>query len=79
MLTDRAIRLGLLARASSGEEIVIARAGTPAPRLVPLAAHPPRVFGALAGRVWIADDFDTPDDAVAELFETGGPCADALA
>ena len=69
----------LLDRAASGEEIVIARAGKPVARLVPLAARPPRVFGALAGQVWIADDFDTPDDALAELFETGDLRADTSA
>jgi prevent-host-death family protein len=40
----------LVDRAQAGEEIVIARAGAPAVRLVPIAGRP-RVPGALAGRI----------------------------
>lgn len=51
----------LVERASRGEEIVIARAGEPKARLVPLpAARAPRKAGAWKGRVVIADDFDAP-------------------
>lgn len=51
----------LVDAAASGEEIVIAKAGTPAARLVPMER--PKVarrFGALKGKVRIADDFDAP-------------------
>ena len=48
-------------RASRGEEIVIARAGRPVARLVPLAA-PVRVRrpGLLKGKIRIPKDFDAP-------------------
>lgn len=59
----------LIDRAAAGEEIVIARSGSPVARLVPLAARPPRVLGALAGQVWVSDDFDEPDEELAALFE----------
>ena len=62
----------LIDRAAAGEEIVIGRAGTPVARLVPLAARPPRVFGALAGQITVSDDFDAPDEELIALFEGVG-------
>ena len=51
----------LLERVAAGEEIVIARAGKPVARLAPLKPQrQPRRPGALAGKIWIADDFDEP-------------------
>lgn len=53
----------LVERAAAGEEIVIAKAGRPLARLVPLAAPRPmpRKLGPLAGQgYWIGDDFDDP-------------------
>lgn len=50
----------LVERAAAGEEIVIAKAGKPKARLVPLAPKPKRKFGGMKGKVWIADDFDDP-------------------
>jgi len=51
----------LLARAHAGEEIIIARAGKPVARLVPLrSTSPKRRPGLLAGRVRMSDDFDAP-------------------
>jgi prevent-host-death family protein len=41
----------LLERAHSGEEIVIAKGGTPYARLVPLAAPRPREPGLLKGKL----------------------------
>lgn len=58
----------LVDAAASGEEIVIAKAGKPAARLVPMEkAKVTRRFGGLKGKVRIADDFDAPlpDDVVA--------------
>jgi len=49
----------LVERAAAGEEITIAKAGTPRARLVPLPTEPRRA-GALKGKVWIARDFDAP-------------------
>jgi prevent-host-death family protein len=60
----------LVERAEAGEEIVIARAGKPAARLVPLAPlGKPREFGRLRGKIWIADDFDEPDQEIIDMFE----------
>lgn len=59
----------LVDRAAAGEEIVIARAGRPIARLVALA--PPsgsRRRGFLAGKIWMSDDFDEPDEEIERLF-----------
>jgi len=49
----------LVERAAAGEEIVIARAGRPLARLVPLSPARRRP-GLLKGRIRIAADFDAP-------------------
>lgn len=51
----------LLARVAKGEEIVIAKAGKPVARLVPIEPEKPkkRILGQLEGRgFWMAPDFD---------------------
>jgi len=51
----------MVSRAADGEEFVIAKAGKPRARLVPLASNPRRrVPGGGKGKVWVADDFDAP-------------------
>ena len=50
----------LVDRAADGEEIVIAKAGKPRARLVPLAKKVRRRPGVWKGKVWIARDFDAP-------------------
>ena len=51
----------LVERAAGGEEIIIAKAGLPRARLVPLARpSKPRRPGAWKGRVVIGPDFDAP-------------------
>jgi prevent-host-death family protein len=51
----------LVDRAAAGEEIVIAKAGQPKARLVPLArVGRSRKPGAWKGRVVIGPDFDAP-------------------
>ena len=63
----------LVDAAAGGQEIVIARAGRPVAKLVPLAgamARPRRVLGGLAGHLHIPSDFDAPlPDAVLDGFE----------
>ena len=49
----------LLERVERGEEILIARNGTPVARLAPLTRKPRRP-GRLAGKVRLLDDFDDP-------------------
>lgn len=60
----------LVDAASAGEEIVIAKAGKPAARLVPIThSSMERKFGVLKGKVRIAEDFDAPvpDDVLARF------------
>jgi len=60
----------LLARVIVGEEVIIAKAGKPIARLVPIAEKPARrVPGSAAGKIVIAPDFDAPlpDDILAEF------------
>lgn len=61
----------LLKRVEAGEEIVIARAGKPLAKLVPLRrVGEPRQPGGWEGRVWIAPDFDAPlPDELLDAFE----------
>ncbi len=60
----------LVERAQAGEDIVIARNGTPVARLVPVS--PTSSFasarGAWRGQVRIADDFDELPDDIAAAF-----------
>lgn len=51
----------LVAAAERGEDVVIARNGVPAVRLVAISVqHKPVRLGALAGEVEIGPDFDAP-------------------
>jgi prevent-host-death family protein len=51
----------LVDRAARGEEIIIAKAGKPRARLVPLCAtEEPRKPANLLGVTFVADDFDDP-------------------
>jgi prevent-host-death family protein len=63
----------LVDEAASGEEIIIAKAGKPVARLVPLAPpgqHLKRRLGILAGIAVIPPDFDIPlPDDVIDSFE----------
>ena len=57
----------LLERVAEGEELVLGKAGKPMARLVPFReVRQPRKPGRLAGKMWIAPDFDeTPEDIIA--------------
>jgi prevent-host-death family protein len=55
----------LVEMAERGEEVIIARAGKPVARLTQLSPEKPKIrYGALKGKIWIADDFDDylPED-----------------
>ncbi len=69
----------LVKEAAAGREIIIANAGEPVARLVPLAAEPKpqREPGRLRGQIWIAEDFDDPlpPDILAAFY--GEPPQDA--
>src|SRR3954452_18695979 len=64
----------LLARVEAGEDVEIARNGVPGASLVRI--EPQRTArevwqamdGALAGQIWIADDFEWTDEEIEELF-----------
>lgn len=60
----------LVDRAVKGEEIVIAKAGKPMVRLVPVAPVRSRTgFGSLKGKIRIGADFDAPlPDGVLRAF-----------
>lgn len=51
----------LVQEALSGKEVILARAGTPLVRLVPVDGPPPkRTLGMDAGQIVLADDFNAP-------------------
>jgi prevent-host-death family protein len=60
----------LVDRAEAGEDIVIARNGTPVARLVPItpAGSLAAIRGIWRGRVHIAEDFDELPDDIADAF-----------
>ena len=59
----------LLEQAAAGEEIVIARAGKPIAKLVPVGSMR-RTLGGLEGSGSVPPDFDAPlPDDVLEAFE----------
>lgn len=63
----------LLARVAAGEEIIIAKAGKPIARLVPMSPGPSkRVPGSARGKIWVAPDFDAPlPEEIVQAFEAG--------
>lgn len=66
----------LVDQALAGEEIVIARAGTPVVRLSPVErVKKPRRLGMDEGKLVIPDDFDEPMPELERLFygETDPP------
>lgn len=67
----------LLERVRAGEEIVIAKAGTPCARLVPLDPPPERVLGRYRDRDGDVPDsvFGPLDDAELAAWEGDLPCA----
>lgn len=63
----------LVEDAAAGEEIIIAKAGKPVARLVPLAEPKPRRrLGLLNGKIHVPDNFDTLyEEEIRQLFEEG--------
>ena len=60
----------LVDEAAAGQEVVIAKAGKPMVRLVPVVPTRRRTgYGDLKGRIRISDDFDAPlPDEILRLF-----------
>ena len=63
----------LVEAAAAGEEIIIAKAGRPVARLVPLESQPRRrKLGILDGKINVPDDFDRMcEEEIRALFEEG--------
>lgn len=63
----------LVEQAAAGKEIIIAKAGKPLARLVPLAVPVrPKKLGMLKGKIKVPDDFNAPLDAEALAMFEGG-------
>ena len=59
----------LIESVQNGNEVIIAKAGKPVARLVAFRGPArPRTPGSMAGEIWIAPDFDTLPDDMAEAF-----------
>jgi prevent-host-death family protein len=59
----------LLRDVEEGEEVVIARNGTPVARLVPhTEQRKPREPGSAKGKIWISPDFDARDEQIERDF-----------
>lgn len=61
----------IIDRVEHGEEIIISRAGTPVAKVIPLTRRISRTGrGSLAGKLVVADDWDSRDvnDAIAADF-----------
>ena len=59
----------LLRRVAEGEEVTIARAGVPVAKLVAVGpSSGSRPMGMDAGKIWVADDFDTLPPELEALF-----------
>lgn len=50
----------LLERVRQGEEVIIAKAGKPVAKLVPVPEGGRRVLGTARGQIAVRDDFDDP-------------------
>ncbi len=59
----------LLERVAAGEEIIIAHAGRPVARLVPMETAG-RKLGRDAGLFEVPADFDAPEEAIIQAFES---------
>lgn len=63
----------LVDQAAAGREFVIAKAGRPMARLVPLRSVERRTPGRAKGKIWMAADFDAPlPEALLQAFEGKG-------
>jgi len=59
----------LIKEVQKGSEVILAKAGKPVARLVAYSGPArPRTPGSMAGEIWIASDFDTLPEDMAEAF-----------
>ena len=60
----------ILAQVQAGREVVIAKAGQPIARIVPIRDQRPRRPDVERGGLWVAEDFDAPlPDDLLDAFE----------
>ncbi len=64
----------LLLQVAAGEEVIIAKAGKPIAKLVPLTeSSGRRVPGSAKGQIWMSEDFNAPlPEDLLRLFEGRG-------
>ncbi|MBI4875995.1 MAG: type II toxin-antitoxin system prevent-host-death family antitoxin [Acidobacteria bacterium] len=59
----------LIEEVRKGNEVIVAKAGKPVARMVAYRGPArPRTPGSMAGEIWIAPDFDTLPEDMAEAF-----------
>lgn len=59
----------LLERVALGEEVIIAKAGTPVAKLVPVQSKKRKFqFGSAKGEFVVPDNFNDPDPEIEDLF-----------
>lgn len=64
----------LIEEVQKGNEVILAKAGKPVARLVAYRGLPqPRTSGSMAGEIWIAPDFDSLPEDMAEALGTREP------
>jgi len=62
----------LLERVAMGEEVIIAKAGTPVAKLVPFDQQAKtRIFGSAKGEFTVLEDFNETDAEIEKLFYGG--------
>jgi prevent-host-death family protein len=60
----------ILAKVQAGEEVIIAKAGQPIARIVPIRSSGLRMPDSKHGVLWVAEDFDAPlPDDLLDAFE----------
>ncbi len=60
----------ILAQVQAGHEVIIAKAGQPIARIVPIRTPRVREPDGERGTMWVAEDFDTPlPDDLLDRFE----------
>jgi prevent-host-death family protein len=64
----------LIEAVQRGNEVILAKAGKPVARLIAYRGPArPRTPGSMTGQIWIAPDFDTLPEDMAEAFGMRGP------
>ncbi len=58
----------LIALAKNGEDVVIAKNGTPEVRIVAYEKKQSDWFGMDAGKIWLSEDFDELDEDLLEIM-----------